>query len=131
MTTTPTQEQLQALWDYCTGQVKTMELSSPSSVYEQHLEDSMAATTVLEGICEIVGYYSGGPTTQKEPEPEVQLVEIAKDEAGNILWEEPYKFSNLSAPGEFMIRDRKHYTVLSAIRSGDKVMTTVREHPRK
>lgn len=42
------------------------------------------------------------------------ITERAIDEQGNVLWDEPYVFSKMSAKGEEIIRDYKWYTVVSS-----------------
>jgi hypothetical protein len=56
----------------------------------------------------------------------VSLREVCKDRKGNVLWDEPYVFSRLSAAGQWFIRDYIHYIVESCERDGDTIKTVVR-----
>lgn len=57
---------------------------------------------------------------------EVELKEIATDESGKTLWEEPYMFKRLSAPNEYIVVKGVGYIVVSSTLDDKTVRTVVR-----
>ncbi len=54
------------------------------------------------------------------------LVEIAKDENGVLLWQRPYIFKRLSAKGEQLCEAGQWYVVISSEVEGQIVQTILR-----
>ncbi len=54
------------------------------------------------------------------------LIEIAKDNKGNLLWEKEYSFKRLFAVGQEQIVDSKKYITVSCKKIDDKIFTVLK-----
>lgn len=54
------------------------------------------------------------------------LTEIARDEAGQVLWSKPYRYKRLSPPGEEICEEGAWYVIVSQYVLESEVHTTVR-----